>query len=64
MDIPIKKGAFQTGLMAAVLERDEHGTLIRKAGIMGIIIAGGEVRPGDVITVKLPPEPHRALESV
>src|SRR6266516_1387721 len=55
---------FQPGLMAAVLGRDEHGTLIRKAGIMAIVLAGGEVRPGDPITVELPPEPHRALELV
>ena len=55
---------FQTGLMAAVLERDEHGILIRKAGVMAVIVAGGEVWPGDVITVELPPEPHRALEPV
>ena len=55
---------FQPGLMAAVLGRDEHGTLIRRAGIMAIVLAGGEVRPGDPITVELPPEPHRALELV
>lgn len=55
---------FQSGLMAAVLERDEHGTLIRKAGIMAIVVEGGEVRPGDPIRVELPPEPHRSLEVV
>jgi MOSC domain-containing protein YiiM len=55
---------FQAGLMAAVLERDEDGILMRKAGVMAIVLAGGEVRPGDVITVELPPEPHRSLESV
>ncbi len=55
---------FHPGLMAAVLERDEHGTLIRKAGIMAIVLTGGEVRPGDSITVELPPPPHRALEPV
>ena len=55
---------FQSGLMAAVLERDEHGRLIRKAGIMSIVLAGGEVRPGDPIIIELPPEPHRALEPV
>jgi len=55
---------FQTGLMAAVLERDEHGTLIRKAGVMAIVLVGGEVRPGDFILVELPPEPYRALEPV
>ena len=55
---------FQTGLMAAVLDHDEHGVLIRKAGVMAIVLAGGEVRPGDVITVELPPEPYRSLEPV
>ncbi|HEU5368310.1 MAG TPA: MOSC domain-containing protein [Ktedonobacterales bacterium] len=55
---------FQSGLMAAVLERDEQGRLIRKAGVMGIVLAGGEVRPGDPIIVELPPEPHRSLEPV
>ncbi len=55
---------LQPGLMAAVLDRDAQGNLIRKAGIMGIVIAGGEVRPGDTIQVALPPEPHRRLERV
>lgn len=55
---------LQPGLMAAVLDRDEHGELIRKAGVMGIVIASGEVRPGDAIRVSLPPKPHRALERV
>jgi MOSC domain-containing protein YiiM len=31
---------------------------------MSVVIAGGEVRPGDAIDVELPPEPHRALEVV
>jgi MOSC domain-containing protein YiiM len=55
---------FQSGLMAAVLERDEQGALIRKAGIMAIVVAGGEVMPGDPISVEWPPEPHRPLEVV
>jgi MOSC domain-containing protein YiiM len=55
---------FQAGLTAALLGRDEHGKLVRKAGIMGIVLAGGEVRPGDVIGIELPPEPHRALDRV
>jgi MOSC domain-containing protein YiiM len=55
---------FQTGLMAAVLSRDENGKLIRKAGVMAIVLVGGEVRPDDTITVELPPEPHVALEPV
>jgi MOSC domain-containing protein YiiM len=52
---------LQPGLMAATLGRDEHGNLVRKAGIMAVVLAGGEVRPGDKITVELPSEPHRPL---
>jgi MOSC domain-containing protein YiiM len=55
---------FQPGLMAAVLDRDEHGGLIRKAGVMGIVVAGGDLRPGDSVRVELPPGPHRPLEPV
>jgi MOSC domain-containing protein YiiM len=55
---------IQPGLMAATLERDGGGNLIRKAGVMGIVLAGGEVRPGDPIQVELPAEPHRPLEPV
>ncbi|HET9210819.1 MAG TPA: MOSC domain-containing protein [Thermoanaerobaculia bacterium] len=55
---------FQTGLMSAVLGRDDHGNLIRKSGIMGIVLNDGEVRPGDAIRVQLPPEPHRGLAPV
>jgi MOSC domain-containing protein YiiM len=56
--------AFQPGLMAAVLGRDAHGNLVRKAGVMAVVVAGGEVRPGDAIRVELPPGPHRPLQVV
>jgi MOSC domain-containing protein YiiM len=52
------------GLMAATLDRDEQGNLVRKAGIMGVVLVAGEVRPGDPIRVELPPQPHRALAPV
>lgn len=55
---------LRPGLMAATLERDERNNLVRKAGIMGIVLAGGDVRPGDPIHVVLPPAPHRPLEPV
>ncbi len=55
---------LQSGLMAATLGRDERGTLIRKTGVMGIVVASGEVRPRDPIRVELPPEPHQPLEPV
>jgi len=56
--------AFQRGLLAAVLDRDERGNLVRKAGVMGVVLAGGRVRPGDPVRVELPPEPHRPLVPV
>jgi MOSC domain-containing protein YiiM len=50
--------------MQAVLDRDAEGHLVRKAGIMGIVLLGGEVRPKDLIRVELPAGPHRRLERV
>jgi MOSC domain-containing protein YiiM len=55
---------IRPGLMNATLDRDTDGNLIRKAGIMGIVIAGGEVGPGDRIEVELPQPPHRSLVPV
>ncbi len=55
---------FQDGLMAAVLDRDAAGNVVRKAGVMGIVVTGGEVRPGDRVQVELPPEPHHPLKQV
>ncbi len=55
---------FQPGLLAAVLDRGPNGELIRKAGVMAVVRAGGTVRPGDRITVELPPPPHLPLGPV
>jgi MOSC domain-containing protein YiiM len=55
---------FQAGLMSAVLDQDEQGNLIRKAGIMGIVLSGGVVRPNDSIHVILPEPPYDSLERV
>jgi MOSC domain-containing protein YiiM len=56
--------SFQQGLMAAVLDRDADGGLIRKSGVMAIVLSGGEVRPGDPIGIEWPAEPHRPLQVV
>ena len=56
--------AFRPGLLAAVLDKAPDGSLIRKAGIMTIVLASGPIAPGDQISVELPPPPHRALERV
>ncbi|MFB7365685.1 MOSC domain-containing protein [Streptomyces hydrogenans] len=55
---------FRHGLLKQVVGRDADGALVRKAGIMGIVLTGGEVRPGDPIRVELPAGPHRPLERV
>ena len=45
--------AFEPGLLSAVLGRDAEGHLIRKAGVMAVVRAGGVVRAGDAIAVML-----------
>jgi MOSC domain-containing protein YiiM len=60
----IQLDQFQQGLMAATLERDAQGNLVRKAGIMGIVLSEGDIRPGDTIRVEMPAGPHRPLQPV
>jgi MOSC domain-containing protein YiiM len=55
---------LRPGLMAACLERDATGALVRKAGVMAIVVAAGDVRPGDAIAVELPAGEPRPLEPV
>jgi MOSC domain-containing protein YiiM len=55
---------FQKGLMAATLDKDADGNLVRKAGVMSIVISEGDVRPGDTVRVELPAGPHRPLQPV
>lgn len=55
---------YQRGLMAATLDRAPDGSLVRKAGVMAVVVADGPVRPGDAITVELPPLPHHRLDKV
>jgi MOSC domain-containing protein YiiM len=57
----IQLDRFKSGLMAATLDRDREGNLIRKAGVMAVVLASGEVRPGDPIEAILPEQPHRKL---
>ena len=56
--------AFQPRLLNAVLGRDGNGEVVRRAGIMGMVVTDGRVMPGDGIMVRLPAEPHHALERV
>jgi MOSC domain-containing protein len=60
----VQLDGIHDGLRAAVLDRDAEGRLVRKSGIMSIVVTGGEIRTGDPIAVELPPEPHEPLAPV
>lgn len=53
--------AFQHGLLKAMLGRDAEGHLIRKTGVMAIVVAGGDVKVGDTVAVEFPAGERRAL---
>lgn len=55
---------FQPGLMRATLDRAPDGSLVRKAGVMAVVVTGGVVRRRDPIRVELPTSPHTPLERV
>lgn len=55
---------FQAGLMNAVLDRTADGQLVRKAGVMGVVLAGGVIRAGDIIRIEAPDGPFQKLEPV
>lgn len=55
---------FRPGLLKGVLDKDDQGHLVRKAGIMGIVLCGGSVKPGDPIHVELPEQPYLPLDRV
>lgn len=51
--------------MWAVLDRDEQVNLVRKAGVMSVVLeSGGEIRPADIIDVERLEAPHRKLDVV
>ncbi len=49
------------GLMNALLDRGDDGGLIRKGGVMAIVLESGEVAQGDAIVVEAPAGPHTPL---
>ncbi|ARU05300.1 MOSC domain-containing protein [Comamonas serinivorans] len=55
---------FEKGLFAAMLDKDAQGQLVRKTGVMGVVLRGGAVQAGDAVHAVLPAEPHQALERV
>lgn len=55
---------YQKGLTKAVLDQTSEGELIRKAGVMAIVVSGGVVSIQDDIKIILPPKPHMPLKPV
>ena len=55
---------FSDGLLKEVLGKDADGHVVRKGGVMSVVIIGGIVRPDDPIAVELPDGPHRPLQPV
>jgi len=52
---------FQEGLVKEVLHKNKKGEIVMEIGVMGIVVASGEVLPGDTIQIDLPPEPFQKL---
>lgn len=48
-------------LLKAVLQKNEDGTIVRKAGIMAIVLDGGIIEVGDDITIEFPKKPYQDL---
>ena len=55
---------FREGLLGQLISRREDGGIERRAGVMGVVLASGVVRPGDAIEVQRPPGPATPLEVV
>ncbi len=55
---------FRAGLLQAVLDRDAVGVLVRKAGVMAVVLRDGRVQAGDALVATLPPTPHQPLAVV
>ena len=56
--------AFRRGLMHAVLGKAPDGSLIRKSGVMAVVLAGGSIERGDPIMIALPEGEQRPLQPV
>lgn len=54
----------EPGLLKAVLGQDGSGNVVRKAGVMGVVLHGGTVKPGDPIRLEPPLGEHQPLQPV
>jgi MOSC domain-containing protein YiiM len=55
---------LEAGLMRQLVARDDDGQVVRKAGVMAVVLAGGRVAPDDEVVVELPQGTHESLQPV
>ncbi|TWX38765.1 MOSC domain-containing protein [Frigoribacterium sp. ACAM 257] len=55
---------LESGLMRELVTRDDEGRVVRRAGVMAVVLVGGRVAPGDDVSVELPQGEHEALQPV
>ncbi|WP_433793851.1 MOSC domain-containing protein [Actinoplanes sp. CA-252034] len=60
----VQINGYQTGLLKEVLAQDADGNVVRKAGVMAVVLRGGVIRPGDPVVVEPPPGSPVPLERV
>lgn len=56
--------AFADGLQGAMLGRDDNGALVRKSGVMSVVVTGGTIRPGDEILAAFPAGAHAPMQKI
>jgi len=52
------------GLLKACIGKWEDGTILPKTGIMGVVINGGDIKPGDDIHIMATDRPYERLKPV
>ncbi|MFC9090430.1 hypothetical protein [Nocardiopsis dassonvillei] len=62
--LPVTGDGFSRGLLKQVLRRGEDGTVVRRAGVMGVVLTSGTVEPGMPVRVRVPRGAHTPLERV
>lgn len=56
--------SFRPGLLWQVLGTAADGSLVRKAGVMGVVLRSGSVKAGDALRILHAPQPPVALKPV
>lgn len=52
---------FRAGLLTVAVGTDQAGHVVRRVGIMAVVLVGGRIESGDGIDWESPPPPHHPL---